>query len=519
MTPDATITALIACLIVAAALAVHIPAMSAGFIWDDDSFLTANPLIHDSNGLRKFWFTTQGEDYFPLTYSMLWFEWRMWRMNAPGYHVVNILLHAGAALLLWRVLKRLNVPAPWLGGLLFAIHPVATSSVAWIAERKNTLSMVFYLASIVAYLRFDESGRRKDYIFALAWFLLALFSKSSVVVLPTVLLLCVWWRRGKIGWADARRIAPFFVIGLAFGMLQIHFHNVKLTGHPPLVEGAAEGDFILKGTTARPEGFSSRLAASGCAVWFYLYKAILPIRLIMAYPRWDVDPARPVVWLPLAALGAVFLLLLRYRNSWGRVPLFVLAYFVLSLGPVLGFFEISYMEYTLVADHWQYIALPAVAGLAAGLIGWAWRRRPAWRGFMTAGTAILVLTVGYLAFNHAKVYKGQESLWRNNLKYHPNFAPGHNNLANMLLAKGDYSGAIAEYEKAIAINPNFPLPYFNIGSVNFMLSTQNNLSLEKRREMLQKAIQYYEKRMELLPDQETRKYLEQALKYREQLGL
>jgi hypothetical protein len=517
--PDATVAALLGCLIVIAALAVHVPAMSAGFIWDDDSFLTANPLIKDASGLRKFWFTTKAEDYFPLTYSMLWFEYHVWRENAPGYHVINILLHAGAALLLWRVLKRLGVPAAWLGGLLFAIHPVAVSSVAWITERKNTLSMVFYLASLLTYLRFDESGRRKHYALALLWFLLALFSKSSVVVLPAALLLCTWWRRGKIGWADARRVAPFVVLGIVFGLAQIHFHDVKLTGHPPLVEGAETSNYILKGTTGRPEGFASRLAASGWAAWFYLYKAVLPIRLMMAYPRWDVDPAKWVVWIPLAALAGAFLLLWRYRKRWGRAPLFALAYFVAALGPVLGFFEISFMEYTLVADHWQYIALPGVLGLAAGLAGWGWRRLPGWRGQIGTVAALAVIALGVLGYRHAAVYDGQESLWRHNLKYNPNFAPGHTNLGNMLLAKGNFEGAIAEYEKSIAINPDFPLPYFNLGSVNFMFAqNQKGLSVEQRRALLDKAIMYYNKRMDLLPDKETKYYLDEALKARARLG-
>ena len=151
-----------AALIVAAALLAYAPVLRAGFVWDDDVFLTENPLIHASDGLYRFWFTTAPPDYFPLTSSMLWFEWRLWGPNAAGYHLVNVLLHAASAVLLWRVLLRLKVPGAWLAGLLFALHPVAVESVAWITERKNTLPMALYLASLLACLRFEDGGSHHD---------------------------------------------------------------------------------------------------------------------------------------------------------------------------------------------------------------------------------------------------------------------------------------------------------------------------------------------------------------------
>ena len=203
---------LLAAALVAITFLAYLPAMRGGFIWNDDTFLTRNPLIKTPDGLRRLWFTTDPPDYFPLTSTSLWLEWRLWGMNPARYHVVNVLLHALSAVLLWRVLKRLKAPGAWLAGLIFAVHPVNVESVAWITERKNTLAMVLYMASLLAYLKFDEDGALRAYVVTLGLFLLALLAKTSVIMLPAVLLLCAWWRRGRIGRKDILRATPFAAV-------------------------------------------------------------------------------------------------------------------------------------------------------------------------------------------------------------------------------------------------------------------------------------------------------------------
>ena len=208
---------LLALTLVLVTFAAYTPVWHAGFIWDDAHHITDNQIVKASDGLYRTWFTTEPADYYPLTESLWWLEWRLWGDSATGYHMVNVLLHAANAALVWMILQRLKIPGAWLAALVFAIHPVNVATVAWISEQKNTLSMLFYAVAILFYLRFDEENRWRWYGLSLAAFLLALLSKTAVVMLPVVLLGCVWWRRGRVQWKDLLCSIPFFALSLALG--------------------------------------------------------------------------------------------------------------------------------------------------------------------------------------------------------------------------------------------------------------------------------------------------------------
>src|ERR687887_2477599 len=131
------------------------PAWNGGFLWDDDVYITNNELLTAPDGLRRIWFSLDSpSQYFPLVYTTFRAEHALWGLNPSGYHWVNLVLHVSNALLVWLVLARLKVPGAWLAGAIFALHPVQVESVAWITERKNVLSAVFYLPALLAYLRF-----------------------------------------------------------------------------------------------------------------------------------------------------------------------------------------------------------------------------------------------------------------------------------------------------------------------------------------------------------------------------
>ena len=135
-------------------LVAYVPAFSAGFIWDDNDYVTDNLTLRSLDGLRQIWFVPRSlPQYYPLVHTTFWIEYHLWALHAPGYHVVNALLHATSALLLWRLLLRLQVPGAWLAAAIFAVHPVMVESVAWVTERKNVLSLALELGSLIAYLR------------------------------------------------------------------------------------------------------------------------------------------------------------------------------------------------------------------------------------------------------------------------------------------------------------------------------------------------------------------------------
>ncbi len=462
---------LLGALLVAATFVAYLPVWRAGFIWDDDTFLLGNPLIQRADGLWRLWFTTASQDYFPLTSTTLWFEWRLWGPNPLGYHLVNVLLHALSAVLLWRVLKGLKIPGGALAAAIFAVHPVNVESVAWITERKNTLCMFFYLLSVLLYLRSCGMGRLEPpgveasdleatagrstlasslfYWLALGAFALALLSKTAGAPLPLVLLGLAWWRCGRIKLGDVWRSLPFFVLAAGMGLISLWFQYHRAIGASML--------------DVRNDGFWSRLAGAGWAVWFYLYKALLPLHLSFVYPRWQIDPSRALAYVPGVLLVACFVICWCYRRRWGKALLCGLGYFVLLLLPVLGFLNIYFMRYSLVSDHWQYFAIIGPIALVAAGIALALAHTKTSVPYAIFSGAFVV-ALGALTWRQAGSYRNLETLWTATLAQNPRASIAHNNLGNLLLQRGQVKEAIAHFQQALAIQPNASDVHCNLGS-------------------------------------------------------
>ena len=447
-----------AALIFCATLVAYAPVYRAGFVWNDEDYVT-RPALNSLSGLGRIWFEIGAtQQYYPALHSAFWVEHHLWGDAPLGYHLANVLLHAAAACLFALVLRRLAIPGAWFGGFVFALHPICAESVGWISEQKNTLSAVFYLLSVLYYLRFDEqrgqvseidAGRRginfrdlTPYLIATGFFLLAILSKSVVATLPAALLVILWWRRGRISWRDALPLLPWFGAAAADGALTAWFERHFL--------GAVGSDFTLN--------LAQRTLLAGRIVWFYLGKILWPADLIFIYPRWDIQAAP--LWeyaYPVAALaGLLGLWLIRNR---ARGPLATALFFVGSLFPTLGFLSVFGFLFSYVADHWVY--LPALGVIAFVSAGWGrWARRGL-TPFVSA--ACLLAVLGSLTWRQSRSFSDVETLYRSILDRNPAAWMAHNNLGIVLRETGRTQEAIAHYEEVFRLRPEFPEAHNNLG--------------------------------------------------------
>ena len=448
--------------IILAGVLPYLPALRGGFVWDDEPLITANPLMRTPSGLAEIWSGSRTADYFPVTNTVFWIEHHLFGDNATGYHAVNILLQAANALLLWRVLRRLQIPGAFLAGLIFAIHPINAESVAWISELKNVLSMFFFLISALLFFEIEDQrvlNRTAAYSASLVAFLLALLSKTQVVFLPVALLLCAWWRNSPIDskrqgkrnplrfQREIVRTVPFFLIAIVLGLITIWFQN----------RGIGEEEIILG-------PFTRRLTNAGMAIWWYAKQVFAPIRLMVVYPQWRFDPPALADWLPLIALTAVLLLL--WRRRFGGL-LFAFAYFIIALLPVIGFVRMLYARSgALVADHLQYFAdISLIALFSAGVARlWSTGRRE----IRIATATIILLLLGLMGsytWARAGVYRDEQTLWQDNFSKNPNTWQGHNRIGQLLFNQEKFAEAAPHFERAVQLKPELADNYNLLGLV------------------------------------------------------
>src|SRR5262249_18681495 len=312
------------------------------FLWDDDNELWGSRgyLVQYVDGVAQAWLPFErpaggwhrvwdwqplaGRGFWPLAPTVFWLEWRSFGAEqrwsaaegeqakiaaveaiANRFHVPNVLLHALNAILVWAVLAALRVPAAPLAGLVFAVHPIDVPSVAWVSELKNTLALFFLLVSLALFLRDDPSPRAPRYAASLLSFFLSLCAKTAGVGFPVVLLACLAWRRGTLARRDLRRVAPFFALALAMALVTLWFTG-RTGGFERIVA---------------PESPWHRLANAGWIPIFYAWKALLPVDLMMVYPRLDVPWRNPLAYLPWVAAAVAGAIAWRARQRWGRAPL------------------------------------------------------------------------------------------------------------------------------------------------------------------------------------------------------
>jgi tetratricopeptide (TPR) repeat protein len=449
----------------------YLPALQGGPLWDDFGHITV-PELRSLEGLWRIWSELGAtQQYYPLLHSAFWIEHRLWGDSFVGYHLANVALHSTSAVLLVLILRRLAVPGALLAGLIFALHPVAVESVAWISEQKNTLSAVFYLASAYVYLRFHETGlkpcatdrtglkpratkaavsqpwptavaqpfRAVDYWLSFGLFLCALLSKTVTATLPAALLLVFWWQRGRLSWRrDVMPLLPWFAVAIAAGLVTAWIERDVI--------GARGADFDLT--------LVERVLLAGRIIWFYLSKLIWPADLMFWYPRWGVDTS---AWwqyvFPTAVVGlAIGLGIIARRN---RSPLAGLLFLCGTLFPVLGFFNVYPFRFSYVADHFQYLAgLGIIVPVASGLAMMTDALPPVRRRAMQAACAVIIAALAILTWRQSAMYTDAETLYRESIARNPGAWIAYQNLGTLLVHQdGRVPEAIAAYRTALTIRP------------------------------------------------------------------
>jgi tetratricopeptide (TPR) repeat protein len=431
----------IAAALVAVTMAVYWPAMHGTLLWDDAGHIT-RPDLRSLGGLWRIWFEIGAtQQYYPLLHSAFWLEHRFWGDHVLGYHLLNVLLHSTAAVLLRVLLLRLHLPGGWLAAWIFALHPMHVESVAWISEQKNTLSTVFYLGAGVVYLGFDRTRSLGSYGVATLLFLAAVSSKTTTVTLPTALLVVFWWSRGTLHLRrDVAPLAPWFAVALLAAATTAWFERAYI--------GAAGEDFNL--------GFIERALLAGRVVVFYASTFSWPVDLIFNYPRWEVDGSQ--WWQYLFLLPVVVVLV----GSWclrGRTrgPLASVLLFVGTLAPALGFINVYPFIYSYVADHFAYLANATLAAGASWLLVHGARRigPVALRDPVPWVGAIVLLACGWTTWHQSGVYRDVETLYRTTIARNPMSWMAHENLGVLLTSvPGRLSEAAELFQAAARIRPD-----------------------------------------------------------------
>jgi len=499
-----------ASLILIITFAAFYPSLKNGFFkWDDDLYVTENPVIQNFsfNSVKQIFTSFFVGNYQPVTILSYLFEYRFFKLDPFGYHLMGLALHLCNCLLVFWLIYMLtrNIPVSFITAILFGIHPLHVESVAWVSERKDVLYALFFLSAAICYCYYlRERKIRGYYLLSLALFILALLSKAMAVTLPFVLLLIDYFNNRK---ADKRMFMdkiPFLILSFIFGAVAVIAQHSS---------GAIRSESLVN--------FFNKIGIAGYSIIFYLHKILAPIKLSCFYLYSGIKDI-----FPLLSSFAVFIILLTVvilSGKYTRKIIFGSAFFLITILPVLQFIPIGG---TIVADRYAYVAslgifyilaegvfwlftgkikhsrllqciiLAALIAMTSVLASLTWERCQAWRDGISLWNDVLSKypNVATAYFSRGNAYKDQRNIqqatsdYNKAIEINPDYFEAYVNRGNAYKDQGNIQQAISDYTKAIAINPNYAEGYSNRGNVY------------KDQGSIQQAISDYSRAIEINPN-------------------
>ncbi len=439
--------------------------------WDDDNYIIRNPDIAQISweNIKKIFTSFYISNYQPLTMLVYMLELAVFGLKPAAFHWLNVLFHVVNIFLVYRITDKLfgGKYTPFIVAVLFAIHPTRLESVTWIAELKDVMYACFYLASINSFINFISTNKNKYLYISLLWFLASLLSKSMAITLPAILLLIYFYQKQKLDKNILIKSVPFFILSVIFGLLALYTQSQK----------AME--------IAMKTGVVDRIFLVFYAIWLYIEKLILPVNLagIHYYPP-KLDGSFPLkVYLsPVLVFIIGFLLwkIKRYRT----LIIFGVLFFLISISIVI---QIVPFGYAIIAERYTYIPYLGFFFIIGVVVNEILEGKSfiKYKSIVKYAGIIALILLTYQSYSRNKVWLNSVIFFGDIAKKYPYSDHIHWIYGNSLKDYKMYRKAIASYNKAIEINPDYAMAYFNRGVAKAQLKNY------------QDAIKDYQKTIEL----------------------
>ena len=461
-----TVVAICALLAAATAL-VYAQTLDHGFVnYDDDHYVTANPHVAhglDAEGVVWAFTRVYYHNWHPLTWISHMLDVEIHGLDPGGHHLTNVLLHASAAMLLFLALRALTVRT-WRSAFvaaLFAVHPLHVESVAWISERKDVLSGLFFALTLAAYARYARAPSGARYLLVVAAFALGLASKPTLVALPLLLLVLDAWPLGRLRAGTGEAAVRIGSLVLSRRALLEKVPLLALSLLSCAITIVAQGDAVQP-LERLPLG--PRLANAVVSLVVYLRQTLWPVGLSAFYPH---PASRPPWEVPLAALLLLGLTATALALRRSRPYLLVgWLWYLLLLLPVIGIVQVGAQAH---ADRYTYLPQIGLCLLATWAAADAFGARRLGRAALAGAAAMLLAGSIALANAAAARWRSSEALWTQALASTTGNAVAHANLGVALLESGRVAEAIAQLQQALVVNPRHAEAHNNLGFVAFHL--------------------------------------------------